>query len=77
MYNNNLVLKYGGIKGRCASTAKVLLWKLCFHGRVRIKGVAEPSHRLPEAPAIQNGLSQTDCPESSCSRSPRVGASKL
>jgi NIMA (never in mitosis gene a)-related kinase len=23
-----------------------------------IKGVAEPSHRLPEAPAIQNGLSR-------------------
>jgi hypothetical protein len=32
--------------------------KLCFHGRVHIKGVAEQSHRLPEAPAIQNGLSR-------------------
>jgi hypothetical protein len=34
------------------------LWKLCFRGGVRIKGVAEPSHRLPDVPAIQNGLSR-------------------
>ncbi|KAN0071718.1 hypothetical protein V8E54_010314 [Elaphomyces granulatus] len=47
---NNQALKYGGIWHGEGPVVEALF--SC------IKGVAEPSHRLPEAPAIQNGLSR-------------------